>query len=75
LVKISSLAELQKLNQEYKPLLKLRQLEHNHITSESKAIEKREILVCGGTGCKASRSDQIIRNLNIYRPCRSFRKS
>jgi NADH:ubiquinone oxidoreductase subunit F (NADH-binding)/(2Fe-2S) ferredoxin/NAD-dependent dihydropyrimidine dehydrogenase PreA subunit len=64
--RISSLEELQKLNQECKPLLKLRQLEHDHIPSDTKLIEKRDILVCGGTGCKASRSDQIVRNLNRY---------
>jgi NADH-quinone oxidoreductase subunit F len=64
--RISSLEELQKLNKEYKPLLKLRQLDHSHVPSEEKLIEKRDILVCGGTGCKASRSDQIVRNLNRY---------
>jgi NADH-quinone oxidoreductase subunit F len=64
--KISSLEELQRLNQEYKPLLQLRQLDHDHVPSEEKLIEKRDILVCGGTGCKASRSDQIVRNLNRY---------
>jgi NADH:ubiquinone oxidoreductase subunit F (NADH-binding)/(2Fe-2S) ferredoxin/NAD-dependent dihydropyrimidine dehydrogenase PreA subunit len=64
--RISSLEELQNLNQECKPLLKLRHLEHDHMSSEAKSIEKRDILVCGGTGCKASRSDQIVRNLNRY---------
>ncbi|ERI92014.1 protein HymB [Clostridiales bacterium oral taxon 876 str. F0540] len=63
--RIHSLEELQNLHEECKPLLNLRQLEHDSIPSET-IIEKREILVCGGTGCKASRSDQIIRNLNRY---------
>ncbi len=63
--RIHSLEELQNLHEECKPLLSLRQLEHDNIPSET-IIEKREILVCGGTGCKASRSDQIIRNLNRY---------
>ncbi|MCM8711408.1 NADH-quinone oxidoreductase subunit NuoF [Clostridium sp. SYSU_GA19001] len=34
--------------------------------AEENKIEKRDILVCGGTGCKASRSDQIVRNLKRY---------
>ena len=62
--KILSFEELQKLNEKLKPLLNLR----NHIVNDDNSKEnttfKKEILVCGGTGCKASQSDKILSNLN-----------
>jgi NADH-quinone oxidoreductase subunit F len=64
--KINSYEELLELNKKYKPLLKLRNLKQEEIPTEEKDIEKRDILICGGTGCKASRSEQILRNFNRY---------
>lgn len=58
--KIRSYEELQKLYQDFKPLLKARHHEESH---ESHIID---ILVCGGTGCKASQSDKIVENFNKY---------
>ncbi|WP_272508996.1 NADH-quinone oxidoreductase subunit NuoF [Clostridium ganghwense] len=61
--KINSFEELQKKHDEFKELLKMRKLSHDEeILTENKKC-KREILVCGGTGCKASNSYDIIENL------------
>lgn len=60
--KIHSFEELKKLHSELKPLLKLRSLENK----EENIEEKIDILVCGGTGCKASRSDEIVKNFKTY---------
>ena len=57
--KILSFGELQKLSKELKPLLNLRVNNNNENTTC-----KKEILICGGTGCKASKSDKILLNLN-----------
>ncbi len=58
--KIKSFNELKKLHEEYKPLLSLR-------TESTEKCEgagcKREILVCGGTGCKSAQGDKIVANL------------
>lgn len=62
--KICSFKELQEINHQLKPTLNLRA--HDYMPDMENSIEKREILVCGGTGCKASRSDQIIKNLKSY---------
>jgi NADH-quinone oxidoreductase subunit F len=66
LAKINSLEELLELNKKYKPILKLRNLKQDEIPADEKNIEKRDILICGGTGCKASKSEQILRNFNRY---------
>lgn len=59
--KIKSFEELSKLNDEFKSLLDLRTyLEQNAQID----ISKREILVCGGTGCHSAESDIIVKNLN-----------
>ena len=55
--KLNSIAELKAAVQEYKPILNLRE---NH-TEE--IPDKRDILVCGGTGCTSSESLVIIENL------------
>ena len=55
--KLNSIADLKAAVQEYKPILNLRE---NH-TEE--IPDKREILVCGGTGCTSSESLVIIENL------------
>ncbi|WMJ81046.1 NADH-quinone oxidoreductase subunit NuoF [Clostridium sp. MB40-C1] len=61
--KIKSFEELQKKHEEFKELLNLRHLSHeDEILVENKRC-KREILVCGGTGCKASNSYEIIDSL------------
>lgn len=66
MAKLNSLEELLELNKKYKPLLHLRNLKLEEIPTEEKNIEKRDVLICGGTGCKASRSEQILRNFNRY---------
>lgn len=55
--KINSFNELKKLVDKFKPTLDIRE---NH-TKEK--ITKREILVCGGTGCTSSNSSKLIENL------------
>ncbi|WP_455537672.1 NADH-ubiquinone oxidoreductase-F iron-sulfur binding region domain-containing protein [Terrisporobacter sp.] len=55
--KLNSIAELKDAVKEYKPILYLRE---NH-TEE--IPDKRDILVCGGTGCTSSESLVIIENL------------
>lgn len=59
--KIKSFEELISLNEKHKPLLNLRTyLETNSAIN----IEKRELLVCGGTGCQSAESQLIVENLN-----------
>ena len=55
--KLSSIAELKAAVKEFKPVLDLRE---NHTDA---IPDKRDILVCGGTGCTSSDSLQIIENL------------
>ena len=55
--KIKSFDELKKAVNEYKPSLQLRE----HFTKDN--LVKRDILVCGGTGCSSSDSMDIIENL------------
>ncbi|GAA0124514.1 NADH-quinone oxidoreductase subunit NuoF [Clostridium sp. CTA-19] len=54
--KIKNYKELIQLNNQYNNLIKFRNADKN-------SSDKIEILVCGGTGCKASNSDKIIENL------------
>jgi len=61
--KIHSFDELKKLNNEYKKLLQLRKLSHEEEVKYENKFTKREVLVCGGTGCKSSKSDEIVDNL------------
>lgn len=56
--KIHSFEELKNIHSELKPLLDIRR----HINKVKKE-EKIDILICGGTGCKASESDKILANL------------
>jgi NADH-quinone oxidoreductase subunit F len=56
--KISSFEELQQLYTKFKPLLSLRKQEE---AQDTKVV--RNIQICGGTGCKASQSDIILKNL------------
>ena len=55
--KINSYTELIECIEKYKPLLELRD------GNNRSEIYKREILVCGGTGCTSSNSMEIINNL------------
>ena len=55
--KLNSIAELKAAVKEFKPVLDLRE---NHTDA---IPDKRDILVCGGTGCTSSDSLQIIQNL------------
>jgi NADH-quinone oxidoreductase subunit F len=61
--KIKSFEELKKLHEDLKPLLDLRRTE---TLQAEVSTEKRNILVCGGTGCKSAQSDKIVSNLNKY---------
>ena len=60
LKKIATFDELKKLNEELKPLLELR-LNKANIKPQGRL--KKELMVCGGTGCKSARSSEIISNL------------
>lgn len=57
--RIQSFEQLKNIHSELKPLLDIRKLK-NHVNNK----EKVDILICGGTGCKASQSDKILANLN-----------
>ncbi|MEQ8197820.1 MAG: NADH-quinone oxidoreductase subunit NuoF [Clostridiaceae bacterium] len=57
--KIKSYDELKRFHEEYKNLIKLRNVQENG-TVEINTNSKVEILVCGGTGCKSALSDEII---------------
>ena len=65
--KISSNADLQKLQREYSARTTIR-LGHddrqNLFQDAVPSHEKRHLLVCGGTGCKSAESDAIVENLN-----------
>lgn len=55
--RINSFDELKKLNKELSNLLSLRQTEQKYVGIHAKY--KKEVLVCGGTGCKSAKSDEI----------------
>ena len=55
--KLNTIAELKDAVKKYKPILDLRE---NHTDA---IPDKRDILVCGGTGCTSSESLLIIENL------------
>ena len=55
--KIKSFNELKDFADKLKPILNMRE---NH---NKENIQKREILVCGGTGCTSSDSIKIIESL------------
>jgi NADH-quinone oxidoreductase subunit F len=62
---IKTFDELKELYTKNKELLSLRECSHEEELSYENKRCRREILVCGGTGCKSSRADEIISNLNI----------
>lgn len=62
--KIKSFEELLKKHDTFKELLKMRIVSHeDEVLVENKKC-KREILVCCGTGCKSSDSQDIVNTLN-----------
>ena len=62
--KINSLRELEKAHENFKQLLNLRELTNIKKQDSEQNICKREILVCGGTGCQSADSQSIINRLN-----------
>jgi NADH-quinone oxidoreductase subunit F len=60
---IRTIDELKKIHEDCQHLLDLRK---HSFCSCNDSITKRNILVCGGTGCKSSQSDEIISNLKAY---------
>ncbi len=61
--KIGSLKDLLSLKKEYEPKIYLRKIEsHGSSPEMPKGIYNRHILICSGTGCKASKSDEIVEN-------------
>ena len=63
--KIQSIGELKKLHERFKSLLVLREIpksKNNFI--KTKGFDKREVLVCAGTGCRSANSKEIVKELN-----------
>ena len=54
--KISSYQELLEVYEQVKPLLE------NRVNFANKEVGRTTVLVCGGTGCQASESQQIVKN-------------
>ncbi|WP_097026940.1 NADH-quinone oxidoreductase subunit NuoF [Clostridium peptidivorans] len=61
--KINSFQELMKAHEDFTQLLKLRKFSHEQELAVEHIRCKREILVCGGTGCQSAESAHIIDNL------------
>lgn len=61
---INSFHELEKAHENFKQLLNLRELSYVQKQDSEQNICKREILVCGGTGCQSADSQIIINKLN-----------
>jgi len=62
--KINSCKELEKAHENFKQLLSLRKMSYEQKEGVEQNICKREILVCGGTGCQSAESQIIIDKLN-----------
>jgi NADH:ubiquinone oxidoreductase subunit F (NADH-binding)/(2Fe-2S) ferredoxin/NAD-dependent dihydropyrimidine dehydrogenase PreA subunit len=61
--KINSYNELKNLHEEYKSLLDIRKSTGVDQLKPVSAGQKKELLICGGTGCKSAQSDLIQSNL------------
>ncbi|MDR1774058.1 MAG: NAD(P)H-dependent oxidoreductase subunit E, partial [Clostridioides sp.] len=61
--RINSFEELNKLYEESKLNLDIRKAAHADEFTVRDGQYKKEILICGGTGCKSARSDEILTNL------------
>ncbi len=55
--KLASYNDLAAAQAQYKPLLALRQ------EAAHEGAERRELLICGGTGCQSSKSQDLLKNL------------
>ncbi|MFA9396943.1 MAG: NADH-ubiquinone oxidoreductase-F iron-sulfur binding region domain-containing protein [Clostridiaceae bacterium] len=64
--KISSFNQLEILNKEYKSLLDMRELSHEEEIKFENKFCNRELLICGGTGCKSAQSDEISEKLTYF---------
>lgn len=62
--KINSFQELKKSHENFRELLNLRKSSHEKNIVEENVIHKREILVCGGTGCQSAESQVTVDKLN-----------
>lgn len=66
-MKISSLQDLDRIRKESEPLLYWREMSNTTVAERSCGLEtgtpQMQILICGGTGCKASESHRIYTNL------------
>ena len=63
MVKIKSFDELKSLNKDLKKLVVLREVSHEaELAAEGKRC-KRQLLVCGGTGCKSAEGSEIVDKL------------
>lgn len=77
-MKINSLEELRKISEEYLPKVGLREHE-NSVNKDyllksgsNAAVGKKNILVCGGTGCNASDGDRVFKNLQLILKARNY---
>ncbi len=57
---VDSVKTLKELNKEYAPLLDLRRVRGDNLANNG---NKKNIMICGGTGCQASESEQLRENL------------
>lgn len=62
--KINSFEDLAKAHEDFSSLLNLRKFSHEQELGVEHTRCKREILVCGGTGCQSADSTIIVDNLN-----------
>jgi NADH-quinone oxidoreductase subunit F len=62
--KINSFQELKKSHENFLQLMVLRKSTQEKNKGEEETVLKREVLVCGGTGCQSADSQAIIDNLN-----------
>jgi len=72
-MKIKSLQELRDIREKYLPKVHLRKHEE-HETPENTG-NRKNILVCGGTGCVSSDSDRVIKNLQLILKARKLEES
>ncbi|WP_272507230.1 NADH-quinone oxidoreductase subunit NuoF [Clostridium aestuarii] len=61
--KINSIDELKIFHNRYKQLLDMRNISHEEEMTFENTRCKRDVLICGGTGCKSAESDMILKNL------------
>lgn len=69
-MKIKSLQELRDIRGKYLPKVHLRK--HDEHEKPEKTGNRRNILVCGGTGCLSSDSDRVVKNLQLILKARKL---